>query len=120
MHEFLEVQDIRYEQAVIQFRAMLFLPEPGISIIAMCCLAQRVLVLLLCNFISALPVTEWCLQGQSSRQQIFWMDANEGGNEDANADFMAGERAAALKRHVAATVLLSAKEDGHVLSGSAT
>ena len=44
------------------------------------------------------------------------MDADE----DANVEFMAGEFAAALKRNAAATGSLSAKNDGCLLSGSAT
>ena len=44
------------------------------------------------------------------------MDANE----DANVEFMAVESAAALKRNAAATGSLSAKNDGCLLSGSAT
>lgn len=44
------------------------------------------------------------------------MDASD----DANVEFMAGELAAALEHNAAATVLLSAKTDGCLLSGSAT
>lgn len=80
-------------------------------------LAQHVLILLLC-YTASFEASTVVFAGSAIETAgiLAVTDANEG----ANVEFTVKESAAAVKHNAAATVLLSAKKDGFLLSGCAT